>query len=342
MDGSNLSRRQTFKLAGLAGAAVALRNSYAPAQEAQKIRALPPRPLPQGAGFYRTMVGDFEVTVVSDGQFPLTPYPTFGSNASKEAVEKVLTDNFLDPANLMGQVNTLVVRQPGGPITLIDTGTGKLFGPAAGFLLQNLTNAGIRPEEVEHVIFTHLHPDHVGGVLNENGNLVFTNAKFHAHKSEVDFWTSEKPDFSKSGVPAEMQPVMIGAATKAIKAMGDKLMTFFSIEELEQEILPGIAYHFTPGHTPGHCTISIKSGDASLEYVADTIVQANLVLAHPEWFVGFDTDMTETAKSRAVCFELWESQRTLIAGSHLPFPSIGHIRKATTGYEFVPSPWRWA
>ncbi|MGC4032065.1 MAG: MBL fold metallo-hydrolase [Tepidisphaeraceae bacterium] len=343
MEGSTLTRRHAFKLAGLAGAAVALRGAAATAQEAQADRIMPPpkkKPLPQGAGFYRTHAGDFEVTIVSDGSFQLTPYPTIGSNATKEQVEGLLTENFIEPSSLMGQVNALVVRSKDDSLTVIDTGCGKLFGPAAGFFRENFANAGFKVADVKNVIFTHLHPDHAGGALDEAGNLLFPNAKYFVHKAEVDFWTGKSPDFSKSGVPAAMQPTMIGAATKVITAIGDKLTTFDSATT--GEVLPGITYGFTGGHTPGHCTIQIKSGDASLHYVGDFIVQSILVLAHPEWLVGFDTDMPLTAERRKVLFEVLAKDKALVCGSHLPFPSLGHIKKDGGGYAFVPSLWKWA
>lgn len=343
MEGSTLTRRHAFKLAGLAGAAVALRNTVTEAQETPANGFVPVqrKPLPQGAGFYRTHVGEIEVTIVSDGGFPLTPYPTIGSNATKEQVEGLLRDHFVEPSQLMGQVNALVVRSKNDDgLTVIDTGCGKLFGPAAGFFRENFANAGFKAADVKNVVFTHLHPDHAGGALDEAGNLLFPDAKYFVHKAEVDFWTGPKPDFSKSGVPAEMQPTMIATATKVIKAIGDKLTTFDSTTS--GDVLPGIRYGFTGGHTPGHCTMRIKSGDASLTYVGDFIVQSILVLAHPEWFVGYDTDMPLTAERRKVLFEALAKDRAPVCGSHLPFPSVGHIKKDGDGYAFVPAIWKWS
>jgi len=330
----DFSRRDAFKILGVTGAAVALSGRVGRAETSAASATMP-----QGAGFYRTHVGEFEVTIVSDGQFPLVPYPTFGSNASKEAVEAVLKENFIDPAKLMGQVNGLVIRMAGGPVTIVDTGCGKLFGPASGFYLQNLQNAGVKPADVQNVLFTHLHPDHCGGAVTEDGKPVYANAKHHVHKREVGFWTVEKPDFSKSGVPAEAQGGMIATAKKAITAPRDNLELF---DGESTEILPGITALKTGGHTPGHCMVQIESGGDRLLYVTDMVVQAQLVFAHPEWFVGFDTDMQATVKIRQDLFAKLAADGTLICGSHLPFPSLGHVKKVETGYQFVPAMWNWA
>ncbi|HEX8322780.1 MAG TPA: MBL fold metallo-hydrolase [Tepidisphaeraceae bacterium] len=331
MESNTLSRRHAFKLAGLAGAAVALRDTRVFAETP----AAAPATLPQGAGFYRTHVGELEVTIVSDGSFPLTPYPTFGANASEEAVNNLLNDNFLDPAKLMGQVNAVVVRKAGGPVTLIDTGCGKLFGPAAGFALQNLAAAGVKPDDVRHVLFTHLHPDHAGGAVTD-GRKTFPNATHHVSEQEASFWTSAQPDFSKSGVPADFQPVMIETARNVIKVLEPKRFAPGS------ELLPGILPRLTVGHTPGHCVVTIQDGGQSLVYLGDMVIHHVLVPAHPEWFVGFDTDREMAVTARQTLLADLAQSRSLVSGSHLPFPSLGHFKKADAGYAYVPAPWRWA
>ena len=346
---NEFSRRDAFKVLGLGGAAVALGGRFAAADAPA---AASSTALPQGAGFYRTHVGEFEITVISDGGFPLTPYPTIGSNASKEAVEAVLKENFIDPSKLMGQVNILSVRQGSGPVTVVDTGSGKLFGPAAGFAKQNLIASGVKPEDVANVVFTHLHPDHAGGVIGEDGTPVFANAKHWVSKIEHDFWTGANPDLSKSGVPDDMRPMMATTAKTAIDKLGNKLQTFetrmtpndsaHALEGPSYEIVPGFSAIHTGGHTPGHCVLRFESGGESLVYVTDLVVQAQLVFAHPEWLVGFDTDMQATIKIRQDLFAVLAAKGTLISGSHLPFPALGHVKKVDAGYAFVPAPWRWA
>jgi glyoxylase-like metal-dependent hydrolase (beta-lactamase superfamily II) len=334
MDSLSLSRRHAFKLAGLTGAVIALRDhiSLADAPATQSAA------LPQGAGFYRTHVGKLEVTVISDGSFPIAPaFPTFGANASQEAVEATLKENFLDPAALMGQVNVLAVREGSGPVTLIDTGCGKLFGPLTGFARQNLAAAGIAPEDVKHVIFTHLHPDHAGGAVVD-GKAAFPNATHHCHQTERDFWTGPNPDFSKSGA-GEMAKDMIAGATSALTAVGPTLHTF---HDNRHEVVPGITAVVSGGHTPGHCILEIASDGQMLVYVGDLIIQSVLVMRHPEWFVAFDTDRERAVNVRRIFFKKLAERQAMICGSHLPFPSIGHVKKAGEAYEFIPTPWRWS
>ena len=349
METNTLSRRHAFKIAGLAGAAVALRGGASYGQEAAARRMAPAKPLPQGAGFYRTHVGELEVTIVSDGQFPLTPYPTIGSNATQAEVEGLLKDNFIDPAKLMGQVNVLTVRRGNGPVTVFDTGSGKLFGPAAGFAKQNLIASGVNLDEVANVVFTHLHPDHAGGALNEDGSLLFPSAKHWAHKKEVAFWSGASPDLSKSGVPEAMRSGMVATAKKVIDTLGTKLATFEKLGDVElpvdghaYEIDTGIYAVHTGGHTPGHCAIAFKDGSDTLIYVTDLVVQSVLCLAHPEWLVGFDTDMQATVGIRKTLYAKLAETRVAVSGAHLPFPALGHVKKDGAGYAFVPAPWSWS
>lgn len=343
-DQQTLSRRDAFRMMGMAGASVALASAMPAAAQntpAPMPAATPPaKELPQGAGFYRTLVGEFEVTLVSDGQFPLQPYPTFGTNASEAEVNAVLEAAFLSPKNLMGQVNTVLIRKQGGPLTLVDTGCGKLFGPASGFMLKNLANAGVRPEDIELLLLTHLHPDHVGGAVGPDGKLVFPNAKVMTHKTEYDFWNADQQDFSKSGVPEASRGGMVEAAKKFINAVG-RGITLYSEET--NPIMPGLTAIHTGGHTPGHCTLQFESGDQKLLYVTDLAIQSVIVFKHPEWYVGFDTNRDETAEIRKKLFAQLASDRTLISGAHLPFPALGHVKQiGDNSYEFVPAPWRWA
>lgn len=340
MNTPTLSRRHAFKIAGLAGAAVALRDPAAFAERpASMPTTAPAAALPQGAGFYRTHVGQFEVTIVSDGAFPMAPvFPTFGANASREAVEAVLKDAFLDPAALMGQVNAVLVRRGNGPYTLIDTGCGKLFGPLTGFVKHNLQAAGVRPGDIQSVLLTHLHPDHAGGVVGDDGKPVFGDARHHCHEAERDFWAGPNPDLRKSGV-GEMAKTLIAAGRGTLAAIGPGLESFAGESH---DVAPGITAVLTGGHTPGHCAVRIESDGQSLLYVGDLIIQSVLVMAHPEWFVAFDTDREKTVDVRRKLFAKLAEERTLICGSHLPFPSLGHVKKAGDGYAFVPAPWRWA
>ena len=334
-DAHLLSRRFAFKVAGLAGATVALRDRIAVADAP----ATKPAALPQGAGFYRTHVGEFEVTVISDGGLPQSPpFPTWGANAGKEAVEAALRDAFIDPADMVGQVNALLVRNGTGPYTLIDTGTGKLFGPGLGFVKSNLAAAGVSADDIATVVFTHLHPDHAGGAIGDGGP-VFPRAKYLVHKAERDFWAGEKPDFSKCGASEELVAMVTGAAKKVLAALGPVLQTF---DGPEHEIAPGIVAQHLPGHTPGHCGIRLTSGDAKLLYLADSAHSAVLSFGHPDWHLTFDTDRDAGVATRKAVYAKVAEERLLISGAHLPFPSLGHLKKAGDGFDYVPTPWRWS
>ena len=334
------SRRDAFKILGLSGTAVALGGALPALGQDLPAAVPPPKSLPQGAGFYRTHVGEFEITLISDGAFPMQPYPTFGANASEDAVNEVLAESFIAPKDLMGQVNAVLVRHQGGPLTLIDSGCGKLFGPATGFALQNLAAAGVRPEDIELLVFSHMHPDHVGGAIGADGKLFFPNAKVMAHQAEYDFWNSPSPDFSKSGVPEASRPAMIAAAKKLIDTVGRGITLY---AEETNPIMAGMTAIHTGGHTPGHCTMVFDSNGEKLVYLTDLAIQAAIVFRHPEWYVGFDTDRDATAQIRKITFASCAADRLLVSGAHLPFPSLGHVKKIDDdSYEYVPAPWRWA
>ena len=331
-----LSRRHAFKIAGLASAAAAV-SRVAPARA--DAPATLPAALPQGAGFYRTHVGEYEITVVHDGALPLAPYPNFGANASKDAVEQCLTDDFIEPAKNMAEVVLLLVRKNGGPVTLIDAGAGKMFGPVAGFGKANLAAAGVGPQDVRRVIFTHLHGDHCGGALNDDGAIAFPNAEFYVHAAEKAFWSGPSPDLSKSGVPEEARAGFINGTHKVLNALGDRLKTFDGdTHAIEQ----GLTAMLTSGHTPGHCSIRFEADGDSLVHIADLMHSISIQTRHPDWYVGFDTDRDAGVARRKQVYADLAQARQRISGAHLPFPSIGHLKTVGDAYEYVPVSWMWA
>ncbi|HYE03390.1 MAG TPA: MBL fold metallo-hydrolase [Phycisphaerales bacterium] len=288
-------------------------------------------------------VGTAQVTVVSDGAFQLSPaYPTLAVNGTRENVERALRREFLSPEGVPTHVNALLVRT-GTDTVLVDAGCGPLFGPTTGHLIENLARAGTRPDEITAVLLTHLHGDHIGGLLDEAGRSRFPKAELLLHADEHAFWSAEDPDLSASALPAERRAGMVRAAKRLLGAAR------FTLLRGAAQVRPGIVLVPAPGHTPGHCGLLIDGGgDNQLLSITDAIHNAAIQLAHPEYYVAFDTAPEQAVEARKRLLDRAAAERVLVTGAHLPFPAIGHVRRrdeesreAGAAYEWVPEVWRW-
>lgn len=344
------SRRDVLKFAGASAAAAAAVGAaggmgtanvaLARSRVAQPSTA--PRRATQGAGFYELSLGDARVAVVSDGWFSFNPpHPTLAANATRDEVEGALDAAFIDPADVRVQVNCLLVRTPRDTV-LIDTGTGGAFGATNGKLAENLANLGVRPADVTAVIITHLHGDHMLGLLNGEGKPNFANAEHLVHKDEHDFWAADTHDFSHSRLPRDMLPGFIAGAKKVIAGAG------FTLVEGEKEVRPGVTVIPSPGHTAGHVAIQIDGGGGAknvLLYMSDTVHHPAIQFPHPDWAVMFDANPDLAVASRRKLFDRAVADRVRLSGAHIPFPSIGHIRRQAAavgkGYDWVPAMWEW-
>lgn len=279
----------------------------------------------QGQGFFRTTLGDFEVTAISDGTVDL-PVDTL-LQEKKATIDATLAKSFLK-SPLETSDNTYLVNT-GTKLVLIDTGAGALFGPTLGKMLANLKASGYTPEQVDEIYITHMHPDHVGGLMAA-GQRAFPNAVVRAAKIESDYWLSEgnmnKAEASKKGF---FQGAM---ASVNPYVQADKYKAF----EGDIELVPGITAHADKGHTPGHTTYFIESRGQKLQLVGDLIHVAAVQMENPAVTIGFDSDNRAAAVSRKKEFDAAASGGYLIAGAHLPFPGIGHLRARGKGYEWLP------
>jgi len=221
---------------------------------------------------------------------------------------------------------------------MVDTGAGELGAHAAdvfpgldhstsvtGLLPENLRAAGIKPQEIDTVIITHAHPDHVGGTLNETGELVFSNAHYFISEVEWDFWTS---DAATTKAPA----VMVDTARRNLDSLKERL-TFI---EDSSEVVPGVHVIATFGHTPGHMALSVASGGEQLVHVSDAVLYP-LHLEHPEWTPVFDILPGQASASKRRIFNLAAQEDALVFAHHFPpFPNLGYVRKQEQGWRWQP------
>lgn len=279
----------------------------------------------QGDGYFRTMIGDVEVTAISDGTVDL-PVDTL-LQAKKETIDATLAKSFLK-SPLETSDNVYLINT-GTKLVLVDTGAGALFGPTLGKMLANLKASGYTPEQVDEIYITHMHPDHVGGLM-AGANRAFPNAVVRAAKLESDYWLSDsnlnKADAGKKG--------MFQGAMNSVNpyVQAGKFKAF----EGDSELVPGVSAHADKGHTPGHTTYFVESRGQKLQLVGDLIHVAAVQMDNPTITISFDSDARAAYAARKKEFDAAAAGGYLIAGAHLPFPGIGHLQVQGKGYRWIP------
>ena len=282
---------------------------------------------------YALRVGAIEVLVVSDGLLSMKT-PHLATNAEAAVRATWLEDMFLPPDEIVWPLNVAVVRS-GGRTILIDSGLGtEIPGFArAGRWALRLEAAEIDLASVTDVVLTHMHFDHVGGLLADGvKDRLPKDVPIHASAAEAKFWAS--PDFSDSpSMPAWFPDAARKAATRFLAEYGSQLRLF----ETEYEVAPGVVVRRTGGHTIGHSVVRLASGGDRLTFAGDAVLPSNF--DHPEWYNAFEHDPEEAAGVRiSLLRELAETGELLVA-CHLPFPSVGHVALAGNAFRFVPVVW---
>ena len=281
-------------------------------------------------GYYRLKLGSTEVTVISDGTIA---FPPSLWTAPLPEVDAALAADDRSTEEVVFQLNTMLVNT-GSKRVLIDTGTGGKLQDASGALLANLAAAGYRPEQVDVVLFTHAHPDHLWGVADKaTGRLLFPNAEYLGTETELKFWSNSA---LPSQVPAGMR-AMVDTTQQHLKLISSRLRPI----RAGAEVVPGITSVDTPGHTPGHVSFHVGSGNEAMLVSGDVVANATLSFSRPEWGYSFDVDAVQAAKTRLAFLDRCVADRTLVASYHLPFPAVGHVVRNGSAYRWLPAEWRW-
>ena len=288
--------------------------------------AAAPQVKTQAPGFYRVMLGDFEVTALSDGTVAL-PVDKLLTGTTAAKTQKTLARSFLK-APLDTSVNGYLVNT-GTKLVLIDTGAAGLFGPTLGNLIANLKAAGYQPEQVDEIYITHMHADHVGGLMAAD-KLAFPNATVRADKHDADFWLSQA---NLDKAPADAKGFFQGAmASLNPYVAAGKFKAF----EGDTELVPGVKAVATPGHTPGHSIYKVESKGQTLVLWGDLMHVAAVQFAEPGVTIQFDTDSKSAAMQRKRAYADAAKQGYMVGSAHISFPGLGHLRAQGKGYEWLP------
>jgi len=277
--------------------------------------------------FYRFNHGAMQVTMVSDGPLPLGDPGGAFLGATKEEIGKLLTDNFLSPSSIVLEQNSPVVNT-GKNLVLFDTGMGvqKMFGPTTGRLLQSLKEAGIRPAQIDSVVCSHAHIDHIGGLVDAKNRRLFPNATVYISQADFDFWTDDKD-------PKKNKP-FVEHARKNLLPYRDRIKFIKDGEEF----LPGITAMNAPGHTVGHMIFMLSSEGKQLCFIGDLTHHQVLLVERPRLEFAYDTDPKQAAVTRVRYLDMFAANKTPILAYHFPWPGFGYMSKHGDGFRYHPTP----
>lgn len=284
----------------------------------------------QAGNAYRYRIGSLEVTALFDGSVKRPLDAGFVTNAPFDEVKATLKEAFLPTDSYEIPFTTLAVNT-GEKVVLIDTGTGGKLAPTAGRMMAAMETAGIRPEQVDMVLFSHFHPDHIQGLRNTAGALNFPNAEIVVPEAEWAYWTDEG-EMSRAAEGRKGNFRMVESNFAAEKARIRRIRN-------GEEVLGGIVAISTFGHTPGHTSYQIASGKDAMIALGDVTNRPELFVKRPEWSALFDMDAAMARETRLKLLDRIAADGLLVAGYHFPFPAAGHIRKAGKGYELQPVTW---
>jgi len=315
------SRRALLASAAALAAVPVSRGLVTPAQAAAaKLGAWQPR-------HWRYKVGAFEVTTIADSEaFIDGPFPLIGGNAPEEDVRRLMRENLLPEGRYQPGFSPTLVNT-GRELVLFDTGNGEngfVPRPDGGWLAKELAPAGFKAEDVDIVVLSHGHPDHVGGLM-EGGNPLFPNARYVIGQIEYDYWA---PDGKHTGELEKMASVF----RTNTKAIADR----FTFLKPGDDVVTGIRAVEAYGHTPGHLNFLIESEGKAIYFWGDCAHHQVASLAQPGWHCVFDIDKEQGAATRKRVYDMLASERLPVIGYHMPFPSVGYVERQGSAYRWLP------
>ncbi|MCK1720147.1 MBL fold metallo-hydrolase [Bradyrhizobium sp. 141] len=290
----------------------------------------------QAPGFYRYKVGSYECTSINDGARTFPMPDKFVANISKDEALAAGEAAYMPKGMVTVPFNPQLINI-GSKLVLIDTGNGianfEASKGAVGRTLQNLQAAGVEAKNIDVVLLSHLHPDHTNGIRLADGGLAFPNAEIMVPGKDWEFWTSEE-----NAAKAESNPMMknyFANVKKTFAGLESKVTKY----EWGKEVAPGITSIATPGHTPGHTSFAVASGDAKVLIQSDVTNIPEFFLRNPDWHVMFDYDAALAQETRHKFYDMAAAEKATVVGFHFTFPSVGHVQKDGAKYRLIPSAW---
>ncbi len=317
----NITRRSALTLAAGVGALLAT-----PQIMVRTANAAAPMLGASMPEFMRFKLGDFEITTLRDGTRPGDgPHPTFGANQEAAVVQALLKENLLPETKFVNGFTPTLVNT-GSELVLFDTGLGEgARANGMGNTRNLLAKAGYTPEQVDVVVLTHFHPDHIGG-LTEGGALAFPNARYFAGEKEYGFWTAPE----RMSGPTERVAKMVDGM---IKPQAEK--TTFVKEG--GAVVSGITALESFGHTPGHMMFMIESAGKRIALTGDVCNHYVVSMQKPDWHVAFDADKDGAGATRRKVLGMIAADRIPFIGYHMPWPSVGFVEAMGDGFRYIPN-----
>jgi glyoxylase-like metal-dependent hydrolase (beta-lactamase superfamily II) len=319
---NRINRRDVLKLAGTAASLTAFGTVPTAVQAAAPMHGVL-RP-----EIYRFKLGAFEVTNILDGIVQRPPHPTFGGNQPAAMVEELAKANGV-PGNNYEQTYVNTIVNTGRELVLFDTGNGKGRNPAVGRLTELMDKAGYKPEQIDVVVITHGHPDHIGGLMTGD-KPTFANARYIFGEAEFDFW--RKGETVRDARKANREQFV-----KLAVPLGEKA-TFV---KTESEVVPGIRSVPSFGHSPGHMAYHVESNGQRLLIWGDVANHYIFAVQRPDWPGSFDDNPDAAVVSRKRVLDMAATERFAVTGYHMPFPALGFIEKSGASYRWVPATYQF-
>ena len=281
--------------------------------------------LPIRPAHAQVALGDITLDVVSDGSLTLPGGFIFDPMPQEELLT-ILKRLGQSPETLTPPCNVTLMRR-GNRTVLFDAGSGSGFSNNSGILQDSLDAIGVAPDDITDIVFTHAHPDHLWGILDDFDDPLFANANYMMGKVEWDYWMN----------PNTVDDIQEARASMAVGAkrrmeMIEDQIAFFNDGD---EIMPGVAARATYGHTPGHMALEIRQGNDAVMILGDSIGNDHIALARPEWQSGSDQDPETAVATRLSLLDQLSHEKTRVIGFHLTGDGMGYIEKGTEGYTFV-------
>jgi glyoxylase-like metal-dependent hydrolase (beta-lactamase superfamily II) len=284
----------------------------------------------QAPGYYRFKVGDYEVTLLHDGAY--TPSSQgFVTNISQEQADATAAANYMPAGKVTVPFNPTLINT-GSKLVLIDTGYGPVPNAPVGQTFANLKAAGIDAKDIDILVLSHLHPDHINGLRAADGSIAFPNAEIKAPAPDWAFWMS---DDNMKQASSKMMQNYFANTRKILGGLESKITRY----DWDKEVAPGVTALATPGHTPGHTSFAVASGSGRILVQSDVTNIPQFFLRNPDWHVAYDADPEQAAKTRHKFYDMAAAEKALIAGFHFSFPNAGHVEKDGAGYRLVPLAW---